>query len=224
MENIIVYIKEHLIRLVLDLIIIVLIVILFFMVSDKNKIEEENKVEQIAYFKEEEKTNKVKVDIKGAVKKEGVYVVDENLTINDVINLSGGLNKDAVTSNINLAKKVRDEMVIYVSKKSDIKKIDTCKKDVVETSDISSDDIYVKDYNNTLKNEEIKKVKEENKIININTASKEELLTLSGLGESKALAIISYREKTPFTTIEDIKNVSGIKDNLFNKIKDYITV
>ena len=61
-------------------------------------------------------------------------------------------------------------------------------------------------------------------IININTATKEELMTLTGIGESKAEAIISYREKTAFTKIEDIKNVSGIGDSIYEDIKNNITV
>ena len=133
------------------------------------------------------------------------------------------MKKDAITKNINLAKKVYDEMVIYVSSKSDIKKEDNCIKEVLEENEVASSHIYVKDYNNTSLNEVMKDEKETS-LININTASKEELLTLNGLGESKVLAIISYREKTPFKVVEDIKNVPGIKDNLFNKIKDFITV
>ena len=66
---------------------------------------------------------------------------------------------------------------------------------------------------------------EENKLVNINTASKEELLTITGIGDSKAEAIISYREENgDFKAIEDIKNVSGIGDSLFEKIKEFITV
>ena len=66
---------------------------------------------------------------------------------------------------------------------------------------------------------------EENKIININTASKSELTTLSGIGDVKAQAIIDYRNTNGFfKSIEDIKNVSGIGDVVFSKIKDYITV
>ena len=61
--------------------------------------------------------------------------------------------------------------------------------------------------------------------VNINTASKEELMTLSGIGESKAAQILTYRETIGrFAKIEDIKNISGIKDGVFSKIKDYITV
>ena len=66
---------------------------------------------------------------------------------------------------------------------------------------------------------------EKNQKVNINKASKEELMTLSKIGESKALAIIEYRETNGnFKSIEDIKNVSGIGDKLFEEIKEYITV
>ena len=61
-------------------------------------------------------------------------------------------------------------------------------------------------------------------LININTASKAELTSLKGVGDSKAEAIIKYRQHTPFIKIEDLKNVEGISEKLFNNIKDQITV
>ena len=63
----------------------------------------------------------------------------------------------------------------------------------------------------------------DNKKISINTATKEELLTLPDIGDSKANAIIEYRKKSKFKSIEDIKKVSGIGDKLYDKIKDFIT-
>lgn len=60
--------------------------------------------------------------------------------------------------------------------------------------------------------------------VNINTASKEELMSIKGIGEGKALAIISYRKHTPFKTKEDIKNIKGIGDKLYNSLKDEISV
>ena len=65
---------------------------------------------------------------------------------------------------------------------------------------------------------------ETSKKVNINKASKEELMTLQGIGESIAGRIISYREKNPFKSIEELKNVSGIGEKLYEKIKDFITV
>ena len=61
--------------------------------------------------------------------------------------------------------------------------------------------------------------------VNINTASKEELMTLPGIGEARALAIIAYRkENGPFTSVEELKEVEGIKDGVFSKMKDYIEI
>lgn len=60
--------------------------------------------------------------------------------------------------------------------------------------------------------------------VNINTASKEELMTLNGIGEATAEAIIEYRKENKFTKIEDIKNVKGIGDKKFEAIKDDIEV
>lgn len=60
--------------------------------------------------------------------------------------------------------------------------------------------------------------------VNLNTATKKELMTLEGIGSKKADDIIQYREKTPFKTVDDIKNIKGIGDKLFNKIKDKIEV
>lgn len=158
----------------------------------------------------------IKVDIKGAVKKPGVYEVYESARIIDIIELAGGLKSKANTEYINLSKIVEDEMVIWIYtndeikefKKSNIKYeyIDkTCKCPDVSTSAC---------INNSNVNDKI----------NINTATLEELMTLPGIGESKALSIIEYREKTLFKTLEDIKNVSGIGDSAFDRIKDYITV
>lgn len=74
---------------------------------------------------------------------------------------------------------------------------------------------YIPKINNTIN---------ESKLININTASLEELVTLPSIGEVIALRIISYRQKNPFKDIEEIKNVSGIGDSTYEKIKGYITI
>lgn len=72
---------------------------------------------------------------------------------------------------------------------------------------------------------ETKNDTEENILVNINTAGKDELTKIPGVGDSKAHAIIKYREENgDFNDIEDIKKVSGIGESLFEKIKDYITV
>ena len=148
------------------------------------------------------------VDVKGEVKKPGVYKVHDGMIVNDVITLAGGLTKNAYTNNLNLASKVVEGSVIYVYKKSEV----TTTKTTVLTSSYK--------YTIPVNTEPIIS----DGLININTASKEELLTITGIGESKADQIIEYRKNNPFKTIDDIMNVSGIGESLFAKIKEYITV
>ena len=121
--------------------------------------------------------------------------------VNDAIQAAGGLTEDAEKSKINLATKLKDEMKIHIYKIGETNK---------DSSNESSDD-NKSDGNNS-------------KLININTASKEELCKLTGIGENKAKLIIEYREKNKFTKIEDITKVSGIGKKTFEKIKNDITV
>lgn len=172
------------------------------------------------------------VDIKGAIKNPGVYEVNSDAIVNDVIKLAGGLASGGTTKNINLSKHVYDEMVIYVFKKSEIttsvKNEITCKTEVIEVNNCPIQESSNKNSNidnNGIDNNSVNTNPDNNKkLININTADKNELMNISGIGESKANAIIDYRSKTPFKTIEDIKNISGIGDAVFDKIKDLITV
>ena len=151
------------------------------------------------------------VDVKGAVKTPGVYKAKSDMIVNDLIKMAGGLTKNAYTNNINLATKVTAGMVIYVYNKNEMKTT-TIKNDVIYTTK-PTDYSYIEPSTNV-----------NNGLININTASKEELMSITGVGESKAIAIIEYRTKNKFITIEDIMNVSGIGESLFVKIKEYITV
>ncbi len=166
----------------------------------------------VAFVNVEETTIEDKhfyVDIKGSVNKPGVYFVSEGMIVNDVIELAGGLKKNAYTDNINLSLKLKNEMVIYVSNKSEM----------TSTTKQTLNDAKIIEQSKTVDNNSIT-----NRLVNINTASIDELLTVSGIGKSKAEAIITYRQKEKFKTIEDIKNVSGIGDALFEQIKSSITV
>ena len=117
------YWKEFIIA-ILVITIIILGALLF---NRKEKIVEESSSNEISYLenseeqKEEVKT-KMKVDIKGAIAKPGVYELDSNSVVNDVIKLAGGLKKGADTSNINLSKELENEMVIKVFTASELKK------------------------------------------------------------------------------------------------------
>ena len=143
----------------------------------------------------------------------------------DVINLAGGLKENADTSIINLSKKVEDEMFIFIYTFEELQKY---KEEKILISDIKKEienDSIIDENNNALQQEIITNENVENKLININTATKEEFLTINGIGDAKAESIIKYREENGnFKTIDDIKNVSGIGDSLFESIKEYITV
>ena len=239
---------------------------------EKETLEEEDKLEE---------PTKIYVDIKGAVKNPGVYELTDKAIINDVVKLAGGFNANAYQNNINLSKKVKDEMVIFVYTKEEINNFkkenevndseenkdvstnineaitndeekvqDKCEvpsynitecideeKSVIETNekddskeDINKEETENQDVNNnevTNNNNDDTQDKDENTniLININTALVSDLTKIKGIGESKALAIIKYREENGnFKTIEDIKNVSGIGDATFEKIKAFITV
>ena len=200
---------------------ILMIVIIY--VLYKNDIEE--KEVTIDIFKEEEQEEdnidkktvsdlKVVVDIKGMVANPGVYEVDRTYRVNDVISLAGGLLDGADTSLINLAKTVTDEMTIIIYSSDEV--LEKLKGQIcVCDCPIQENDACIEEDN----------TKDNNEIININTASKEELMTLPGIGEVRAEEIINYRSNNgSFKTIDDIKNVSGIGEELFEEIKANITV
>ncbi len=165
-------------------------------------------------------SKKLIVDIKGYVKKPGVYEVEEETRISDVIELAGGLLLSANTRYLNLSKKVTDELVIIIYSDTEI-------EEMIEKGEIEEKLPDVKDENLITSEEVLEEETNENKVsgkININTASLEELMTLTGIGETKAEAIIKYREENKFKTIEDIMEVSGIGESTFEKIKNNITV
>lgn len=162
------------------------------------------------------------VDIKGAVNNPGVYKVLAGTRINDVVNMAGGLSANADTSLINLSKLVSDEMVIIIYTTEEVENsnlVNTVIK-VVEKEckcpNIENDGCINDKIADTITNGGGK--------VNINTADVEELSKLDGIGQSKAEAIVKYREENGnFNTIEDITKVSGIGNNVYEKIKENIT-
>lgn len=174
------------------------------------------------------------VDIKGAVTSPGVYKVENGNRIIDVIKLAGGLTKVADTSVLNLSKKINDEMSIIIYTKNQIKQFKNSGLSTNETiikyiekectcPDPSTNDACISDNSNqddtTTQNDTATTG------VSINTGTLVQLQTLPGIGESKAQAIIDYRNVNgSFKTIDEIKNVSGIGDSTFAKIKDYITI
>lgn len=177
----------------------------------------------------EEEIDYIKVDIKGYVKKPGVYQLENGAIVNDLIKLAGGLKSSGTTENINLSKKLTDEAMVIISSKKELKKTISCET-TKSTTNISKEQEVI---NNTTTdtiiggtdNSSVNTDSSSNSNkISLNNATQEELMTLSGIGEKTALKIIEYRATKKFESIEDIKNVSGIGDSLFEKIKDYITI
>jgi len=205
--------------LIIGGIVILILSLVLYLFNDNKKTEDDIAlnitIENITSKKEIKE--RFYVDVKGSVKKPGVYEFKENDRVIDAIKMAGGLKKNANTDNINLSEKLKGEMVIYVYSDSEVKKgtkalsCDTiCQTKVIEVNNCVPD-VTTKVINNEL--------------ININTASITELQTLTGIGESKAKNIIDYRETNgSFKKVEEIKNISGIGDALFEKIKDKITV
>lgn len=196
--------------------------------------------------------NKQYCDIKGNVKNPGVYEIKENYTIQNVINDAGGLKDNSYTNNINLSKKVTDEMVIYIHSKTEINKIKELQNCICEPKITECKEQNIIDESKSL-NSSSNETNTTTKIItdtttkkttskltttttttttkqivfpiNINTCTYEDLLNIKGLGEKKAEKIIQYRNEVGlYKNIEEIKNISGIGNTLFDAIKEYITV
>ena len=169
----------------------------------------------------EEKVELLKVDIKGQIVNPGIYSVSSSARVIDVIEQAGGLTTNANTTVINLSKKVIDEMVIIIYSNDEVNDFKKTKEleQQVQTQCIQKDE-------NSLVNDAcITTNTETSSKVSINNASIQELQNLPWIGEAKAKDIITYREQNgPFKSIEDIKNVSGIGESLFAKIKDYITL
>ena len=176
----------------------------------------------------EETTKKLKIDIKGEINKPGVYELNENDRVSDAIKASGGLTENADTSLINLSKNLKDEMVIIIYNKSEIEKLKQEQKEQKTIIEYIEKDCSCPDTINDAcikeksKNEQT--ASKETKI-SLNNATLEELQTLPGIGESKAKAIIKYREENNgFKTIEEITNITGIGESTLEKFKEYITI
>ena len=148
----------------------------------------------------------IMVDVKGAVVKPGIYELAPQSRVIDAINAAGGLSEDGDANQLNFAMILQDEMQIYAPVEGE------------EMSEVLSPNIA----NASTQQDDHSSG---GSLININTALEAELETLNGVGPSKSASIIAYREENgPFTTIEDLMNVSGIGEKSFEKLKSEITV
>ena len=161
-------------------------------------LEESENQKTVQNVRENEVSKTIVIDIKGAVKKPGVYTMKEGERVVDAIEKAGGLLKEADQNQLNLAGLLKDEMVIYVPKKGEQQE-----KPLQANGLLQEDDGKIR----------------------INSASVEELQKLKGIGPAKAEAIVSYREENgPFQTVEDLLEVSGIGEKTLENIKDDIVV
>lgn len=193
----------------------------FIYLNNKINKKEVTKIESVVMKeeqienKEQEKDEKDKiqeyiyVDIKGAVKKPGVYKLNIDSRVIDAINISGGLVKNSNTDYINLSKILKDSEIIKVYTNEEIKKLEND-----SPQELPKIETNIKEENQN-----------EIKLININEATKEQLKELNGIGDSKAESIIEYRNNIgKFNSIDEIKNIDGISETIFNKIKEFITI
>ncbi|WP_010678196.1 helix-hairpin-helix domain-containing protein [Bacillus timonensis] len=140
----------------------------------------------------EDEPKLILVDIKGAVHNEGVYEARDGMRVKDIVEMAGGFTEDAEQRLVNLAQRIEDEMVIDVPH-------------VGEAMNMGESSISQVD----------------DGMVSLNKATQVELETLTGIGPSKAAAIITYREEHgPFKQLEDLLQVSGIGEKSFEKIKD----
>lgn len=162
-------------------------------------ITEEKDIEQ--QQKQIQEPESVIVDVKGQVKMPGVYTSTQGERVIDVINRAGGLTENADESQVNFAEHVQDAMVIYIPAMGEEGMVPAVTTGITNTGGDSQGKI------------------------NLNKADENELQNLPGIGPSKATAILEYRETNgPFKSVEDLKNISGIGDKTFDKLKDLITV
>ena len=146
-----------------------------------------------------------KVYISGEVLHSGVYDIKDGDRLDDLVKKAGGLTEKADINAINLALRLEDQMKIYIP-------------NIDENQNINADNPKALGLSQPISNQNSQTK------VNLNLASKEELMTLPNIGEKRAEAIIEYREKKRFEKIEEIKNVSGIGDKYFDAMKDLITV
>ena len=140
----------------------------------------------------------ITVDVKGAVKSPGIYDLPVGSRINDAVQKAGGLTDNADSKSINLAQRISDEALVYVPTKEEATNQEA--------------------YSNATKTKENKKV-------NLNKASLEELKQVKGLGAKRAQDIIDHRETNgKFKSVDELKKVSGIGAKTIEKLKEYVTV
>ena len=216
-ENVLEKIKQYKLALVIALI---GVVIAGFMMLQREQ-KQENNIQQLmeqTSYSSSSKTEKSKqrsesdqgdknegmvtVDVKGAVKKPGVYQLKSSSRVQDALVKAGGMTDEADLKSINQAQKLVDEAVVYVAK------IGENVMDVTTNTSASTATSQAKAG-----------------LVNLNTATEADFQTISGIGQKRAQDIIAYREANgKFKSVDDLKNVTGIGAKTLEKLKEYVTV
>ena len=164
--------------------------------------EKSDKSNEISQAETEDRL--VTVDVKGAVKKPGVYQLQSNSRVHDALEKAGGLTDEADLKSVNQAQKLSDEAVVYVAK------VGENAVDVTASAPASA----TSGTNQT-----------KSALVNLNTATEADFQTISGIGQKRAQDIIAYREANGrFKSVDELKNVSGIGAKTLEKLKEYVTV
>lgn len=172
--------------------------------DENGSVQGESTVETQEYVENSEKSG-VYVYICGEVAAPGVYELSKDSRIYEAVDAAGGFTENAARESVNLASKVSDGMQITIYNREEAASLPAGSGSAVGNTGQGGTS--------------------GSGLVNLNTATKEELMTLKGIGEAKAEDIIRYREKSGgFKKIEDIMKISGIKEAGFQKIKDNITV
>lgn len=177
------------------LIVTVLIGSLMLKISAKPNKHIDREISKSKHVKEENIEEKIVVDISGEIKNPGIYKVKSKVRLYEVIEKAGGLKDDANVNSINQARFVDD-----------------------------GEKIIIPSMSNSVPNESTSESSTKDSLININFATKEELMKLPGVGEVTANRIIEYREKSSFKKKEDLKNVNGIGEATYKKLESMICI
>ncbi len=166
------------------------------------------------------KAGRIFIHVCGEVAAPGVYDLEEGSRIYQAVDMAGGFTEDAARDFLNMAESLEDGMKIQVPNRKEAGEWDSRKAVTYPESAGRPEEKATADAGGAQERNNAGTAK-----VNLNTAPKEQLMTLKGVGEARAEAIIAYRQEFgPFTRIEDIMEVSGIKEAAFQKIKEDITV
>lgn len=201
--------------IIISILVFMVIIIFYYFLSQNNNYTDYSYLENISeniliddIDQDDVDNETIIIHITGSIKNPGVIKLNYGSRIIDAIEAAGGLLENANLENVNLAYVLEDAQKLYIPNNNDS----------IEEGIISSD-------NGQNIIEEIDNSLSENLKININSATQTEFELLPGIGPSTALKIVEYRsEHGKFSSIDEIKNVSGIGDSKFNSIKDFIFV